>query len=607
MYNYIYAVLLIAVTLNAQSRMFRGNIFHTGVTHTEPLSSSPERKFTFAANGAVRSTPAIDSSQIYFGCADGYLYAVDKLNGKLCWKFKTGGSISSSPAISDGMIIFSSRDGFIYAVNKKSGKLIWKFKTGKLLALHWGFDIYLSSPLIVQDNIYIGSGDGCLYKISLDGKLIWKYKTEFRIRSTPAYSNGIVYFGDCDGTFYAVNSATGKLTWNYDTEGKNFNPSEYGTDRKAIISSPAVSGGKIIFGARDGFLYVLDEKTGELIWKKDYDISWVIGSPAVADNKIYVGTSDGRFFHCLNMDYGNEIWKLNTGTVIWTSAVIVKNIVYFCDSNGNIFAVNKESGKIDFKYTVNSKIYSSPVVENSILYVGSDDGNLYAINGSPEEKNIKINKAFYYDANEPNYYFKEEAMLTLKNYFLQAGYKMLDTGELRKFFMTAVDSNLYSTIIFLTTLFPDNILDYSQSTDKLREYLTSGNNIVMLTRNPLGLVYNRDRDSLYEINFDRSKKILDLNYAGPSYVEAMGGFYQSYPTSLGLKIGMAKPFISSFGVDKDQVDKVLAEDEYGKATSWIKSFTGNKNLGYIQLWLPNTGIGDPSFIINAAEYGFFHQ
>lgn len=600
-------LLLISFSISeAQVTMFRSNETHTGVINTLPLKSRVERKFTFQTQGVIRSTPAIEGEAIYFGSADGNLYSINKNNGEKNWSFKTNGSVASSPAVAKNLVIFSSRDKNIYAVEKLTGKLVWKYGMGEDIKLPWGFDNYVSSPLVINDEIYIGSGDGNLYKLSFDGNLIWKYKTQFRIRTTPASNNGVVYFGDTDGTMYALEANSGKLKWSYDTQGKNLNPDEFGTDRKAIMSSPAIAEGKITFGARDGFLYTLEEETGKFLWHYEYpNISWVIGSPAVENNRVYAGTSDGRFFHCLDLTSGKEIWNLFTGTIVWTSGSIVKDMIYFGDSDGNVYGVKKENGELVFKYKVGDKIFSSPVINNATLYVGSDDGHLYALSGSPEEKKVEIFRGVFYDEKEPRYYFKEEAIIGLKNYFVENGYTLLDTPGLENFMKAAVDSGKKSTVVFVSTIFPENIFDYKADNDLLRNYFKAGNNAVILTRNPLGLDYNKTRDSLYEINFQRAEKILGIKYEGPSYVQAMTGLYNSAATETGKKMGMPEWFVGSFGIDPAQADKVLALDEYGKATAWIKSFTENKYNGFIQLWLLNKGIYDPSFIKNVAEYGFY--
>ena len=80
--------------------------------------------------------------------------------------------------------------------------------------------------------------------------LEWTFTTVSRtvwskgeISASPSVGrNGMVYFGAKDHTFYAVDSAKGKLTWKYRTHG-------------AISASAAVGNNAVVyFGSEDSFV-----------------------------------------------------------------------------------------------------------------------------------------------------------------------------------------------------------------------------------------------------------------------------------------------------------------------------------------------------------------
>ena len=64
--------------------------------------------------------------------------------------------------------------------------------------------------------------------------LKWKFEAGDSIRTSPAVSNGVVYFGSDDNYIYAVDSKTGEEKWKFKT----------GDDG----SSPTVSDGVVYFG-----------------------------------------------------------------------------------------------------------------------------------------------------------------------------------------------------------------------------------------------------------------------------------------------------------------------------------------------------------------------
>jgi outer membrane protein assembly factor BamB len=62
-----------------------------------------------------------------------------------------------------------------------------------------------SSPALASDGTaFVGSDDGTVYAVGLDGKLRWQYKTGGVTFSSPAIApDGTVYIGSGDGRLYA--------------------------------------------------------------------------------------------------------------------------------------------------------------------------------------------------------------------------------------------------------------------------------------------------------------------------------------------------------------------------------------------------------------------
>ena len=90
-------------------------------------------------------------------------------------------------------------------------RLLWSFKTE---------DAIKSSPVICNGAIYIGSNDGYLYALSFTGKLLWKFNAGSAIEAAPLYLDKTIYVGSLEGVLFAVDATTGKLKWKYATEGQ---------------------------------------------------------------------------------------------------------------------------------------------------------------------------------------------------------------------------------------------------------------------------------------------------------------------------------------------------------------------------------------------------
>ncbi|MFE7835490.1 PQQ-binding-like beta-propeller repeat protein [Streptomyces sp. NPDC057474] len=81
------------------------------------------------------------------------------------------------------------------------------------------------------------------------GKQRWLFRAGDSVSSSPAVAGGVVFVGCRDGNLYAVDAASGEQRWKIRTGG-------------AVLSSPAVAGGVVYVGSQDGNLYAVDAATG---------------------------------------------------------------------------------------------------------------------------------------------------------------------------------------------------------------------------------------------------------------------------------------------------------------------------------------------------------
>lgn len=203
----------------------------------------------YKTTGIVRSTPAVKDGIVYVGSTEGILYAIK--DGKEVWQFKIAGNalknedfgfdrraIISSPVIADNKILVGGRDGFLYAVNKQDGKELWRVDH----QVSW-----VISSVAVKDTVVVtGTSDGRFVQaVSLNtGKEIWRYKTKNIVWSSPLIVNNRVYIGSHESQLFCFDLYTGKKLNSFQTGG-------------TIFSAPVVRDSLLYFGCDDGFLYAL--------------------------------------------------------------------------------------------------------------------------------------------------------------------------------------------------------------------------------------------------------------------------------------------------------------------------------------------------------------
>jgi len=351
--------------------MHRVNLERTGVYPSPGPKESPSLLWKFEAGDSIYSEPVVYEGVIYFGCHDGKLYAVDIETAELLWDFETEDTVLSPPAISEGVIYFGSDDGNVYALDLETGYEIWKFKTG---------DWVSSSPTISDSMVIVGSYDGYLYALdSLNGTEIWKFEVsginnsaeglKKGVGSSPAISGGVVLFGSAqiggasrELFFYGLDLMTGEMLWEFSTWN--------------VITSPVVYEGIVYFGTQGSF-YGLNIKDGSLIL--DFDTGIVTTEPAVYEGVVFFGTQDGLVF-AVDLEIGEEKWVFDAGSYINNAPSISDGVVYFGLSNGLFYALNSENGQILWEYDTNERISTSPIIVNGSIFFGTDEGYLFTLN-----------------------------------------------------------------------------------------------------------------------------------------------------------------------------------------------------------------------------------
>jgi outer membrane protein assembly factor BamB len=131
-----------------------------------------------------------------------------------------------------------------------------------------------SSPVIYGGSIYIPSmisGTGYIFKLSMDGKLIWKapYGSEFTesypgSRATVTVAGDLLYMLSGTGKLACMNASDGKIRWSKDLF-KDFD----GTNIKWGLNETVLVDGDILYctpGGKKHNVIALNRFNGELVW-----------------------------------------------------------------------------------------------------------------------------------------------------------------------------------------------------------------------------------------------------------------------------------------------------------------------------------------------------
>jgi outer membrane protein assembly factor BamB/predicted phosphodiesterase len=201
-------------------------------------------------------------------------------------------------------------------------------------------------------------------------KARWTYSSAANVISTPAVTDGLVVFGNQNGTIEALDIKDGKRKWSFSTQGP-------------VFSSPAIEGDRIVVGSADGFVYCLNTQ-GRLQWQFQANAS-VLGSPVIENGIIFIGGSD-HHFRAIDIATGDQLWSFNglNGAVV-SRPVINGDRIIFGAWDRNLYALNKHNGKLLWSWNNGSSVinYSPaaciPVIKDDVVYVVAPDRYFSAI------------------------------------------------------------------------------------------------------------------------------------------------------------------------------------------------------------------------------------
>jgi outer membrane protein assembly factor BamB len=257
-----------------------------------------------------------------------------------------------------------------------------------IVGMQWRFPTdgdVISSPAVVGDRVYVGSGDGHLYALDrVSGAKIWSFDAGAAIASSPAVANGLVLVGSYDGHFFAVDAGTGAVKWRMSTGP--LLPFPWGHESgDRYTSSPTIAKDVALFGAGDGYVYAVDVASGKVRWRAKTD-GRVRTSPAVANGVVFASSFDGRVY-AFDLATGKQRWRydtegasLNSGNYgfdrrsIQSSPAVADGVVFVGARDGFVYAIDASDGKLKWRYDHKvSWINSSPAVADGVVYDGSSD------------------------------------------------------------------------------------------------------------------------------------------------------------------------------------------------------------------------------------------
>ena len=212
---------------------------------------------------------------------------------------------------------------------------------------------------------------------SLELKWAFAFPDAARARSQPAVTREAIFVGSADGRVYALGTKTGCIWWAFGADSEVRSAPVLGTDRQGRVD-------RLYFSDFKANLYVVDARTGTLIWKrsvKDHPAGTITGALTLHEGRLYVPLSstevvsamDARYACCtfrggviaLDARNGNPLWRMYTTAKAVPNGQNPKRVARLGPSGAPVWSSPTVDPVRGLLYIGTGENYSSPANENS--------------------------------------------------------------------------------------------------------------------------------------------------------------------------------------------------------------------------------------------------
>ncbi|MBX3032763.1 MAG: PQQ-binding-like beta-propeller repeat protein [Bdellovibrionaceae bacterium] len=285
----------------------------------------------------------------------------------------------STPCLDGERIYFGTDARVFYAVDLRRGEKIWEHRA---LPDPLGKGVW-SSPAVSQGRVFYGAYDGNFHCLDAKtGTVLWTSEECEAIGSSPCVAEdlGLVFIGfeyalnGQKGRLVALNVRNGEKAWDYPV-------------REFLHGSPCYSPrkGLVGIGTNDSTFVMLDARTGKELWwhatRGPVKHAGVFGAD---DQVVAFGSHDG-FCYVLEAETGRLLHRERAGSWIFSTPLIVGDHVIFGSTDKCIYVSNFRTGSLLRKINTDGRIFSSPRLLNGGVFIGNNAGGVFELDAGSFE------------------------------------------------------------------------------------------------------------------------------------------------------------------------------------------------------------------------------
>jgi outer membrane protein assembly factor BamB len=354
-----------------------------GVSAETGLISSWSRSgenLVWRADFMGRSTPIVLDRRV---CASGrggtglerqeVVACWDAANGKRLWerRFQVYNTTVPFSRVGWAALAGDPETGHVYAQNvdgelvclDRAGKTVWQHRLGEEYGRGSGYGGRTLIPLVDEDRLIVG-----------------------------VVGAGWGDIGPPRQRYMAFDKRTGAVRW-------IATPAQGPFDDANNQSSPtvAVIGGRrlVIGGGADGWLYALEARTGNPVWRFQVSVRGLNSPPLVSGDVVYAAHSEespdggpmGRVVAIDGKSTGDitksgELWRAEGLTVGFAAPTAAEGRVYVVDNAANLHALDQKTGKLIWSHNLGTIGRAAPTFADGKLFLTEENGKILVVQPS---------------------------------------------------------------------------------------------------------------------------------------------------------------------------------------------------------------------------------
>lgn len=237
--------------------------------------------------------------------------------------------------------------------------------------------------LVAQDgSLFFVTDEGSVYQLAQkDGDKITRIETDYKPSSGVTRVGDSVYFGTYNAQLVSVSLQNKKVNWTK-------------TLSSELLSEPAYADGKLAVQTGDGWLTLMDAKTGDTLWRSKEDLPALTvrgtSAPVIVGDKVIAGFADGQV-KAYDIKTGQSVWGYAVGKPegryeierladVDGRLVVKDGVVYSAAYNGTVTALSLDSGRPIWQRKIPSDV--GVAIQNGLLVVVSQNSTVYGLNAS---------------------------------------------------------------------------------------------------------------------------------------------------------------------------------------------------------------------------------